>query len=141
MALEFICRKTLSGSLQPTDDIGREALSKIGKKDVLVTVKQARNPGQHRKLFLLLNLVYANQSRYPSVSHLLTAVKVALGFYTTVTLLDGREVPMPDSIAYHAMSQAEFEVFFEKVIELVVTKVLPGVKRPDLERELRDLTG
>lgn len=142
MSLDILMRKTLNGGLLPTDDAGKEALAKVGKKgDVLVSIKQPRNVAHHRKLFALLSLVHQNQSRYPTVEHLLTAIKIYLGYYKPVRLADGREGCMPDSIAFHSMNQAEFAEFYDRVIGLVVEKILPGVKRDDLERELRDLTG
>lgn len=140
MATEILMRKSLSGALIPTDDSGREAMTRVGKKgDVLVSIKQPRNIQHHRKLFVLLNLVKDNQSRYPTTDHLLFAIKVYLGYFKPVTLPDGREAPLVDSISFHAMPQAEFNTFYERVIGLVVEKILPGVKRADLEREIADL--
>lgn len=139
MSLDLLMRKGLAGGLYPTDDAGREALAKIPRADVLVSVKLPRNVKHHRKLFALLSLVHQNQSRYPTVEHLLSAIKIYLGYYKPVRLADGREGCMPDSIAFHAMGQDDFNAFYDKVIELVVTKILPGVKRADLERELLDL--
>ena len=57
-----------------------------------------------------------------------------------MTLRDGTEVRIPKSIAFHAMDQAEFEAFYERVIDVVVSEIIPGLSREDLKRELSEFT-
>lgn len=139
MSATVLMRRTLAGHLAPIDDLGREALSRIGQEPVLVTVKKSRNLGHHRKFFALLTLIYANQSRYHSVDELLDAMKVYLGHSQLIVLSDGREVHIPKSIAFHRMDQLEFNAFWDRAVTLVCEKILPGVNRNDLEREILDL--
>lgn len=128
------------GALRPIDEAGEGLLHKIKNSTlVMVEVRRPRNVGHHRKFFALLNLVYQNQDRYQSVEQLLSVMKVALGHCEMLVMKDGREVYIPQSIAFHKMDQSEFEVFWDKAVKLVCEKILPGVKRADLEREILEL--
>lgn len=133
-------RKTLSGSISPIDDAGREVLSRVPKDAILsVEWKRPRNVYHHRKLFALLNLVWENQTRYKSVDALLAVIKVRLGHAELITMRDGQQVYVPKSISFSAMGQDEFNAFYDAVVKLVITEILPGVKASDLEREILDL--
>ena len=134
-------RKRLGGSLEPVDDIGRESLAKIAAGDLVrADVKRPRNLAHHRKYWALISMIYANQTRYRSPEELNDAIKVHVGHCTLMTLRDGTEVRIPKSIAFHAMDQAEFEAFYERVIDVVVSEIIPGLSREDLKRELSEFT-
>jgi hypothetical protein len=125
------------GRLEPADERARETLARVKDGDyVLVDVKRLRNPRHHRKMFALLNLIFENQSRYHSIDDMLGAIKVFLGHTRTVRMRDGREFVLPKSIAFDKMDQTEFEVFYARVIDCVISEIIPRLSRKDLEREL-----
>ena len=129
-------RRTLQG-LRPDDVQAEEALRSVGQGEVVALVlKRPRNSKHHRKFFALLKLVYENQEHYESMDALLIALKVALGHCFPVILRTGQTAYVPKSISFAKMSQDEFEVFYEGVVKIVVTKFLPGVNREDLEAEI-----
>lgn len=128
------------GALRPVDEMGEELLHKFADRTLVsCEIRQPRNLQHHRKFFALLNLVYENQERYPSVEQLLSAMKVALGHCDMLTLKDGKQVYIPKSIAFHKMDQLEFDKFWDRVVKLVCEKILPGMQREDLEREILEL--
>lgn len=134
----LILRRDL-GCLRPTDEAGEEALRKV-KVGALVKVEftaKPRNIQHHRKLFALLNLIYQNQEHYKTVEHILAAMKFALG-YTEIIRTKRGEIEVPLSISFAAMSQDEFDIFYNRAVDFVLAEVVPGLKRADLERELME---
>ena len=140
MSTTLLMHKTMGGSLAPVDDAGRATVAKLGKGEIVaITMRRPRNIGHHRKLFALLSLIHENQSRYPTVEDLLDAIKVHIGHCTTLKLKDGREVYVPKSISFANMDQSAFEQFWDRIVDVVTTQIIPGLSRVDLERELMDL--
>lgn len=110
MTLELI--RTEHG-LVPIDDESVEAIKKLKLRDVIIVEwKPKRNVRFHRKLFSMIRAVLPNQEQYKSENELLDVIKVESGHCTTLFTPSGIEVKVPDSIAFHAMDEAEFERFY-----------------------------
>ena len=107
---------------------------------VSVEVRQPRNVYHHRKFFALLNLVFENQEKYETVEQLLTIFKIGTGHYETMVMKNGLAY-IPKSISFAKMDQGEFEEFWDKCIKLITTRILPGVTKESLEREILELIG
>lgn len=136
---EFSMRKHL-GSLRPADHDAEEALRRMPANAlVMVKVKRPRNIQHHRKLFTLLNIVVENQEHYQTTEHLLAVLKVVAGHCDTYPMADGNTAFVPRSISFASMDQTEFEEFYDKAVKFIVTKVIPGLKREDLEREVLEM--
>lgn len=137
----WLSERSLTG-LSAYDETGRQVLRGY-KQGELIRVKttRIRNPGHHRLFFALLNLVFENQERYQSVEHMLTALKVHLGYCDVMILQDGTVAMHPKSISFSAMDQDEFNVFFQKAVDVICKHFLPGVKSEDLRREVMEMVG
>lgn len=123
-------------NLRAIDEPGTDALRKIKNGAlVLVEVKQTRNPQHHRKLFAMLNIVLKNQDYYKSLDTLLSACKLATGHAEIVRTKRG-DVAIPKSIAFHSMSQDDFGTFYEASVDWVVSEVIPGLSKEDLDAEV-----
>lgn len=132
-------RRTLSG-LAPTDAFGQETLEHITyDEQVRVEITRPRNLKHHRKFFKLLETVYAHQSLYPTMTSFRGAVEVALGHGETVKLGGGRTIIIPKSISFANMDQAAFEQLYDRAVELITTRILPGLERDDVVREVDDI--
>lgn len=141
MALDLYMVKHL-GALRPMGPLDAERLDELKNgAEVRVTIARPRNVQHHRLFFAALNLVFQNQERYDTLDNLLAAVKVALGHCDWLTLKDGTQVAIPKSIAFSKMDQASFEQFWSRFCDLVEQKIIPGLKRADMERELREMIG
>lgn len=137
---KVVLRKTLNGRLEPADEIAAEELGGIKVGDlVLAEIRRPRNIGWHRKLFALLTLIKENQTRYPTTDALLDVIKVYTGHCIVLRDAMGRDIYVPKSIAFHNMDQAQFEAWWSEVVKLVCEKIVPGMKREELEREIMDL--
>lgn len=134
-----LLRKTLAGKLEPVDEAGRDVLARVAAGNIVrAEIKRPRSLGHHRKFFALLGLIYENQTRYRSPEALLDAIKIYIG-HADVLNIRGKEVHIPKSISFSSMDQTAFEAFWDRVVGVVCTEIIPGLKRTDLERELLDL--
>lgn len=131
-------RRTLTGYV-PFDDAGQaaHAATPLGAI-VKAKITRPRNVGHHRKYWAVLNAIHPHQELYPTPGLLHAAVKAALGYADTIKL-DGKVVVVPRSIAFDAMDQDEFEKFWDRFMALVSTRIIPGIDRRDLEREVADI--
>jgi len=130
------------GALRPVDDAGEEILAGLPLNDpVKVKITRSRNLNHHRRLFALLQLVFENQSIYPTVEALLTVIKVTLGHCDVVKLPDGQVIPVAHSISFTSMDQDTFNRFYNQVVDLVLTHFLAGIEKTELEKEIFNLVG
>lgn len=132
----FIAIKKLA-TLRPVDQSGVDRIAKLREgQQVEIQIKQARNGRQHRLYWAMIGLVYHQQNRYATQEQLSNAIKCAVGWCDEIELSSGKVMVTPRSISFSNMPQEQFSEFFDKVIELVVTKILPGVSDADLRAEL-----
>lgn len=131
------------GTLRPVDVHGAGILSKIKNgAQVMVEVKQSRNTAHHRKMFALLNTVYDNtDERFPSVEAVLTVVKIMVGHRDTVIDKNGNPFYCPKSINFASMGQLEFNEFYDKSLDAICQRIMPGTTRDELENEVLIKTG
>jgi hypothetical protein len=118
-------------ALVPQDQTGTELLAKIPLgEDVAVKLMRDRSLPQHRLFFAVLRYV-AERSEWETAERLLVALKLRLGRYDLMKLPSGKVVPVPDSIAFSAMPQDDFQSFMDQAMGLLCTEVLPGM---DMDR-------
>lgn len=128
--------------LSAADPISLETLQGIGQHETVVaTIRRARNIRHHRKLFALLQAIYPHQTQFATIEDLLNTLKVATGLFDTGKTIDGIPFMMPRSISFASMTQASFEQFYERVVDIITTKIVPGIGRDDLAREVDIILG
>ena len=130
------------GTLRPAEPAAEEVLARIKHDDIVrVEIKKPRNLLHHRKFWALMNLVFENQDHYRSADEVCTAFKFATGHYDEQRYVIKGETYLhrvPRSISFAKMSQDEFANFYERAIQFLITEVIPGLDRADLERELME---
>lgn len=131
----YLCRRL--SSFIPVDDDGRAVLAGVGQGEIIkAKVSKPRNPKFHRKFFSMISLVHANQERFPTIDHLLTAVKIEAGWYHDTPIdLEGRLVYVPKSISFARMDEHEFHVFYSQALS-AVCRLLPHLNAEDIEDEV-----
>lgn len=139
--MKLLVRKQF-GTLRPVDEAGEDVLRKLKNgATVQVEIKQPRNVAHHRKYWALVGLVAENTERYPDAETVHQALKIAVGLRTEFTMPDGTKGYIPGSIAFHKMSQGEFDVFFDRACDVIAKYFLPGVTSEALKREVGELIG
>lgn len=123
-------------ALVPADIMAEEFLStiKIGR-EVLITIRRARNPRHHRLLFAALRKVVENTDKWASEETLLDELKLATGLAEIrVNLLTGRPYAVPASISFAAMDQLKFSQWFERATPILAQSI--GVENAALMDEV-----
>lgn len=134
--MDVVMCKRIS-SLIPVDDEGKEALDGIGQGELIkVKITKARNLKHHKKFFSMLNLVFDNQDKYPTLKHLLTAVKLEAGWYEDEAVdVNGKRSYLVKSISFAKMDQLEFDDFYMQAIA-ACCRLLPHLNANDIEQEV-----
>lgn len=119
-------RKTVQG-WQPVSNAAREFWSKTKLGQVVeFRARRPRNPGHHRKLFALLGLVVDNTDLFANADDALTGLKAIMGFGRWQRLKGtSKDLFYPDSIAFDAMGQDEFNEFYDTAVAAVRRWWLP----------------
>ncbi len=110
-------------------------------QDLRTTVTRPRDLARHKNFWALCKLVHDNQSRLATVEQVASALKVLAGHCETLVTMDGEEVRVPKSIAFHRMDDVEFTVFWRAVRDVVITRIMPGVTDEQLTHELAGMIG
>jgi len=138
---DILCRRTLAG-LTPLDEDGWEALQCWSINDIVkAKVTKPRNLAHHRKFFGLLGIIVHNQEFYKSTDHLLLWLKHRLGLIDMVPTHDGTSRAREQSISFSAMDDTQFCAFYDQAVDVLVTEVIPGLDRQELEEEVREILG
>lgn len=133
----------IEDGLHPTDGAGIETMRLIPENSIVrVRFSVPRNIRHHRMFFALLTVAFEGQTEprlFPTTSHLLDAIKVATGHVREFKDLHGRIHIVPDSISFGRMDQIQFRQWFDAAVDVILTNVLRGTKRRDLEQRIADI--
>lgn len=120
-------RQTLNGAqvLVPIDDDGRDILAAL-KPDsaVMVELFTPRNVRHHRLLFALFKKLCDGGVWEGDVNTFKDWAKFATGHVRTAVDHLGNPHYVPKSIAFESMDQATFNRWFDRVVYLVVQRLL-----------------
>jgi len=129
-------------ALYPCSDFDAEIVRALSPTlPVFLHPSQARHPGQHRLYWSLLTLVGQNTEPAVTADELHAWVKPRCGVEITDQLTGEVTELAPSSIAFDAMEQPEFQTFLQRVIDLLTTRIIPGLDRADLTREASAMLG
>jgi len=107
-----------------------------------ITIKKIRNVALFRKFFALINVAYENRQTMEDVSIDVFRKELTkrAGYYESYTDLKGNTIYIAKSIAFEKMDEKEFTELYNKVLDVILEKVLIGMKgdelNPHLERIL-----
>lgn len=131
--------KRRGNSLVAVDAEGLELLAPIRDgREVMVSVKVARNPKHHRLLMAMLGLIVKRAGAFDNHDNALVALKVACGLVDPyIDAQSGKTYFVPRSIAFESMSQDKFIDFFDRAVFVITTRWFPpGTKEEDVRAEL-----
>ena len=129
--------------LYPTHVRGHDQLAKYKLNDIVTAeVRRPRNERHHRLFWALISTVWestAIQDRYASPHALAKAIELALGYFDTIKLPDGKIGYSIHSLRFESMDQAKFEEFYSRAVDVIVTQLVPHLNREDLIREVEEM--
>lgn len=136
-------RSAVVSGLVAADEASDEALRRL-KRDAVysVEIKRARNPGNHRRFFALVNLIVERHPAYTTVPKALTAIKLAAGHVDyEVDPIGGGLVAIPKSISFSDIdNEQDFAFFFEQAVAGVLRHILPEFSREDIDAAFEEIT-
>jgi hypothetical protein len=119
----LIMTRTRNG-LSPVSAFEAELLERyaIGA-ELEILVKQKRSLPELRLYWKMLNHVNEATEAYPTAEHMHEALKLHLGYTTTIRLLDGSEALMADSCAFAAMDREAFKTYFRQAKQALAERL------------------
>jgi hypothetical protein len=127
------------GCLKPADEKTDLALRKISQGDwFFVDVKKPRNVKHHRKFWAMLNVVADNLALDIDADTLCEIIKIKTGHVTVVKTKSGL-VHIPKSLKFSKMNQVEFDHFYERAIQVIVSEILCHVTKEEIEQKVLDM--
>ncbi len=125
------------GILRPADIMAEEYIQGIGYGKLLECgITQPRNIKHHQKYWVMVGLVFKNQSYFQAPEDLHNAIKIKTGYSTTYQFRDGTFWHSPGSINFKRMDQPTFTTFYDRATGFITSEVIPGLNSADLEREM-----
>lgn len=111
---------------------------------VNVTITIPRNIRFHNLYFALLRVLLDAQTEpaiYKTEDELHEAIKKALGYIEKKKDIYGNVYWQTKSIAFDKMDETDFKKYWDEVIHLVTSKLLPKTKKKNIEEEVYKLIG
>jgi Protein of unknown function (DUF1367) len=149
MATEIIlkkCSTNMDGSLYyallPCDNLSAQALHEMTDgEQVKAVLTRPRNLKFHRLFFGLLQVVFESQNVFPTLEGMLDSIKVALGHFDEIKGFDGTVYIKPRSVSFASMDAKSFREFYDRALDLILTRILPLTEKKDLERRVYEILG
>lgn len=141
MAKELLLERDGKGGLRPADPMSAELIDGLPMGATFgATIRQKRNLAHHRKYWALIRAIYEHQGLYPTEEALSDGIKKGVGLVKEVLNPETMEVEYDAaSIAFDAMDQEAFEAFFDRAVDLICRRIVPGLAHADLEREVNEI--
>lgn len=131
-----------SNHLAPVDTIGMEALQQLANgTTVTVRMTQTRNLQHHRLWYALLQTVFEAQTTFATLDEMHDAIKIAIGYFEAQHTLSGEVYYHPKSISFAKMDQPSFRQFFDRAVDVVISRILPAANRIELEQQVYSILG
>lgn len=113
---DILVRRCARVSLQPIDEDGETAILKIPDDETFaIRIMRHRSMQQNRLYWKMLTHI-AQATKWGTPEKLHVALKVKLGRYDVVPLPNGKAVVSVDSAAFDAMSQDDFQRYFDDAV-------------------------
>lgn len=139
--MKALCKKGL-GFIGPGNEEAEEAFKRIKFGTLLMCeFVRSRNLDWFRLYWAAITLIFDNlpeelAERFPTKNNFEEAVRIEAGLYESVINFDGSITRKPGHINFSSMTQSEWEKYWGWFGDFVVKKILPGVSREDLWREI-----
>lgn len=128
-----ILMRRVGGMLHPADEKAAKLLRKIPPKvPIAVRILRHRNPAQNAMYWAVLERVVESTGRWRTPEELHLALKIATGMVTSMVLLDGRKILVPDSTAYDQMSEDDFSAYMDAALKIICNEVMGGISVDEL---------
>lgn len=127
------------GALFTDDEKAERFLAKLGDGELVdVDVKRTRNLIQHRKFWKLCQYIGEATGR---VSDEVAGLLKLMAGHCDVIEVNGVVYKVAKSIAFTAMDNEEFDVFFNRACQVVCTEFVPHLTADFVREEIERMVG
>jgi hypothetical protein len=149
MAKTLYLRK-LYDTFAPCDEVTAEAMEKMkANSEYKAVFTQPRNLQFHKKGMALVKVAFdawEPEARYYK-GHLVTKnidkfredITILAGYYDAAYRYDGEIRLTAKSWSFSSMDQDQFDDMYSKLIDVILTKILTGYKRSDLDAQVEKI--
>lgn len=139
---EVYLTKMQGGNLIPASQQDYEKIKgyKLGST-IRAEISRPRNGQHHRKACALINLIMENQDTYNTFEDLLVEIKLKAGHYQEHITTKGNLIYVPKSISFAAMSQDDFSVFYDKMIDIALQNWLDNKSEAEVRQYVEQVMG
>lgn len=141
---DIVLMKASGGLLVPADQKSAEHIAKLKLgAGVKVKMTKCNNIQFHRKMFALLGvafdawespeLEYKGERVSKNIEQFREDITILAGFYTFAVRLDGSVRFNAKSWSFEKMDDVEKEALYNKIIDVVLAKILTKYTRSDLD--------
>ena len=125
-------------SLKPYAPYDHEMMQRLPVgTPVRLNFAQPRSLPRHRLYWVVLRLVVKNTELFATEEALHKVLLVGCGVTEPFLDLDGNISLIPSSTAFDKMSEEEFKAYFDRAMEIIQAKIIPGVELKLLLREAK----
>ena len=129
-------------ALVPHDQEALDYVAKLKQGEVVrVEVVRDRSLPQLRLYWALCTMVAENASHNRTQRSISDMFCMACDHVETFRAVDGAVLGKPASLSFKRTQQAEFNEFFNRVLDLVAADILPHLSASDLRKQLEEMTG
>ena len=131
-----------NGRLKPYSGVDADLIDGLKHGEIYaVDIKRPRNLKHHRLLWRLVHACYENQNYYSTPEHLMEALKISIGHFDQRQLKDGTTYITPRTIGFAKMDQGQFNEFYKKVFNIIITQIIPNVNKEEFEQRVFEMCG
>ena len=139
MALDLLLVRE-GNRLAPADSLSADTMLDIANGEyVTAVIRRPRNLKHLRKFWALINVVFKAQSYFATKKAFVNEIKMATGHFESGVTRDGIPYVEIASISFAALDQKSFTEFYDKAVEVILTRILPNVNRFDLEAQVMEI--
>lgn len=135
-------KRTLGG-FQPADDLSAETAKrfKVGEtfKAEVVKPRSRKTLGRY---WVLCQMILDNTETFRSKEQVSDYLKIRTGHSTSIVAKSTGEIfHVANSIDFDSLDETQFQDFWQRVCDVVVEDILPGITQSEIEYEIQKLVG
>lgn len=139
---KMLLRKTLNG-FSPADDMSVEIAKrfKVGEtyRGEIVKPRSTKTLGRY---WVLCQMILDNTETFRSKEQVSDYLKIRTGHSTSIVAKKTGEIfHVANSINFDNLDEAEFADLWQRVCDVVVEDILPGITQNEIEYEMQKIVG
>lgn len=128
-------------ALMPYDQDAKDAIGKMKSGDVVRVkgVTRPRNPHHHRLYWAMLSKIVDNTDMFQDPEQLHYMLKIAIGHTRPFINSKGQVFYEPLPTDFASMDQTEFDNYFDRCVNVICARIIPGMDSAALKGELLEM--